>query len=75
MPDWEAAREALVKLGRPGARIPAFGGWTLHFPYDGTMSNDGATLVTNEVRSWLEDDLKHLFEGLPSGDVAFWHTE
>jgi Type I restriction enzyme R protein N terminus (HSDR_N) len=73
-PDWKATREALVKLGRPGTRIPAFGGWTLHFPYNGTMPNgyfSGTTPVTNEVRSWVEDDLKHLFEGLPSSDGAF----
>ncbi|MBB6245695.1 type I restriction enzyme HsdR N-terminal domain-containing protein [Rhodanobacter sp. A1T4] len=74
MPDWKEVQEALVKLGRPSTRIPSFGGWTMHFPYDGTMPNgyfSGATSVTNEVCSWLEDDLKHLFEGLPSSDGAF----
>jgi hypothetical protein len=73
MADWEAAREALVKLGRP-SRLPAFEGWRLHFRYDGTMPNghfSGTTPVTNQVRSWLEDDLKHLFEGLPPSDGAF----
>jgi hypothetical protein len=72
IPDWQAARDALVKLGRPDTHILA--GWTLHFPYDGTMPNghfSGTTTVTNEVCSWLEDDLKHLFEGLPSSDGAF----
>jgi hypothetical protein len=73
-PDWKAAQEALVKLGRPGTHVPAFAGWTRHFPYDGTMPNghfSGTTPVTNEVRSWLEDDLKSLFQALPSGDGAF----
>jgi hypothetical protein len=58
----------------PGTRIPSFGGWTLQFPHNGTMPNgyfSGTTSVTNEIRAWLEDDLKHLFEGLPSGDGAF----
>jgi hypothetical protein len=74
MPDWEVAREALVRLGRPSTHIPAFAGWTRHFPYDGTMPTghfSGTTPVTNEVRSWLEEDIKSLFEGLPSGDGAF----
>jgi hypothetical protein len=74
MPDWEVAREALVKLGRPDTHIPAYAGWTLHPPYDGTMLNghfSGTTPVTNEVCSWLQDDLKHLFEGLPYSDGAF----
>jgi hypothetical protein len=74
MPDWKAAQEALRKLGRPDTHVPAFGGWTLHFPYDGTMPNghfSGTTPVTNEVLSWLEEDLKYLFEGLPLSDGAF----
>jgi hypothetical protein len=71
--DWKATRDALVKLGRPG-NVPAFAGWTLEVPYDGTMLNghfSGATPVTNEVCSWLEDDLKHLFRNLPSSDGTF----
>jgi hypothetical protein len=74
MPDWKLAQEALVKLGRPADHIPAFGGWSLHFPYDGTAFNghfNGWTPVTTEAISWLQDDLKRLFEGLPSGDGAF----
>jgi len=74
MPDWEAARDALTKLGRRSSHIPFFDGWKLHFPYDGTLLTgyfSGATPVTNEVCSWLEHDLKHLFEGLPSSDGAF----
>ena len=67
-PDVTAARDALAKLGRPTYRIPRFAGTKLLFPYDGTQPTgrfDGATAVTHEVCSWLEDDLKHLFEGLP----------
>ena len=73
LPDWEAARDALVKLGRPG-NLPAFLGWSLQVPYDGTTYSGhftGATPVTNEVCSWLEDDLKHLFGNLPGSDGAF----
>ena len=73
-PDVTAARDALAKLGRPTYRIPRFAGTKLLFPYDGTQPTgrfDGATAVTHEVCSGLEDDLKHLFEGLPSSDGAF----
>src|SRR5207302_79616 len=73
-PDVTAARDALAKLGRPTYRIPRFAGTKLLFPYDGTQPIgrfDGATAVTHEVCSWLEDDLKHLFEGLPSSDGAY----
>jgi hypothetical protein len=73
MPDWKATRDALVKLGRPG-NLPAFAGSTLEVPYDGTTLNghfSGATPVTNEICSWLEDELKHLFRDLPSSDGAF----
>jgi hypothetical protein len=74
VPDWKVIREALAKLGRRSSHIPFYEGWSLHFPYDGSLPNghfSGTTPVTNEVLSWLEDDLKHLFEGLPSSDGAF----
>jgi hypothetical protein len=74
IPDFEAVRAALTKLGRPDARLPGLVGWTRQQQYDGsTLSGhfEGMTLVVSTVRSWLNDDLKHLFEGLPASDGSF----
>ena len=73
-PEWETIQAALIALGRPHTYIPAYGGWTRHFPYDGTLPNgyfSGTTPVTNQVCSWLQDDIKHLLDRLPSSDGAF----
>lgn len=73
-PDWQAVRNALNALGRPSDYIGMMGGWRMHFPYDGRLPTgyfSGATSVTNEVCSWLKDDIKRLFDGLPSNDGAF----
>jgi Type I restriction enzyme R protein N terminus (HSDR_N) len=72
-PPWEEARDALTSLGRP-IHIPHYGGFTTHFGYDGTQPNgyfSGATPVTNEVVSWLHEELRGMFRNLPSGDRAF----
>jgi hypothetical protein len=74
IPDFEAVRAALAKLGRPSARLPGLLGWTLQQQYDGhTLSGhfNGMTPVVSEVCSWLNDDLKHLFKGLPASDGSF----
>ena len=73
-PDVVAVRDALAKLGRPSSRVPYFTGSKRLFPYDGTQPTgrfNGATPVSHQVCSWLQDDLKHLFKGLPSSDGAF----
>jgi len=71
-PNWEEARDALAKLGRRSTHIPRFGGWRIQDRFDGFgFTPPVTTRVTSEVCSWLEDDLKHLFEGLPPGDGAF----
>jgi Type I restriction enzyme R protein N terminus (HSDR_N) len=72
-PAWEDVRDALVALGRP-TNIPHYGGFTTHFGYDGSMPTgyfSGTTPVTNEVISWLRDELRRMFRNLPSGDRAF----
>ena len=72
-PPWEEARDALIALGRP-VNIPHYGGFTTHFGYDGTKLTgyfSGTTPVTNEVMSWLRNELRRMFENLPSGDGAF----
>ncbi len=66
-PQWEEARDALVALGRP-IHVPHYGGFTTHFGYSGTLLTgyfSGATPVTNEVISWLRDELRRLFGNLP----------
>ena len=74
IPDFEAVRAALTKLGRPAARLPGLMGWTRQQQYDGSTLHghfDGMSPVVSTVCSWLNDDLKHLFEGLPTSDGSF----
>jgi hypothetical protein len=74
LPDWQEVQRALAALGRPSGYIPHCGGWSIQENYDGRLFSgyfNGATPVTNEVCSWLEDDIKNLFRGLPSSDGAF----
>jgi hypothetical protein len=74
LPDWKGALDELARLNRPNSRIARFGGFTQMSFYDGRQWNgyfDGATSVTHEVCSLLEDELKHLFEALPHSDGAF----
>ena len=74
IPDFEAVRAALAKLGRPAAWLPGLVGWTRQQQYDGSTLYghfDGMTPVVSTVCSWLNDDLKHLFEGLPASDGSF----
>jgi hypothetical protein len=72
-PSWEEARDALIALGRP-INIPHYGGFTTHFGYDGARSNgyfSGTTPATNEVMSWLRDEIRRMFQDLPLGDGSF----
>jgi Type I restriction enzyme R protein N terminus (HSDR_N) len=72
--DFQGVCAALTKLGRPAARLPGLVGWTRQQQYDGSTLDghfDGMTPVVSTVCSWLKDDLKHLFEGLPASDGSF----
>jgi hypothetical protein len=73
IPPWEEVRKTLMSLGRT-PNIPHYGGFTTHPDYGGTTLNgcfSGATPVTNEAISWLKDEVKRLFENLPSSDGSF----
>jgi len=72
--DVKETREALRRLNRPSSLIPRFSGFTQLSSYNGRQwdgSFDGATTVTHEVRALLQDELKRVFDKLPSSDGAF----
>jgi hypothetical protein len=73
--NWEETREALAALGRPNASIPHFAGSMAFLPgYDGRQWNgyfDGATPVTHQILSWLNEEIVRLFAALPGSDGAF----